>query len=205
MTEPWLERWREGRTGWHEADGNANLRVHWQMAGGRVLVPLCGKSVDMLWLEARGHDVVGVELSPIAAREFFDENGIRFSFQGGRMPEYVASDRRITIRCGDFFEFDGGPFDGCYDRGALVALPPGLRPAYARKIDALLSPAAARLVITVEYDQDVVAGPPYSIAAGEILGYWPFLREVARHEDIANGPPKFRDAGLESMYEVVWR
>ena len=205
MSEPWLERWREGRIGWHEPGGNANLRAHWTGSSGRVLVPLCGKTIDLLWLEDRGHDVVGVELSPIAARAFFDENRIGFSIRDGRMTEFVASDRRISIHCGDLFEFDDAPFDACFDRAALVALPPELRPAYARKIDELLSPAATRLVITVEYDQDIVAGPPYSVDATEVLGYWPQLEEVARHEDIANSPPKFRDAGLASMHEVAWR
>jgi len=60
MTESWLERWREGRIGWHEAEGNASLKKHWRAEGKRVLVPMCGKTVDMLWLEERGNSVVGV-------------------------------------------------------------------------------------------------------------------------------------------------
>ena len=205
MSEPWLERWREGRIGWHEPGGNANLRAHWTGSSGRVLVPLCGKTIDLLWLEDRGHDVVGVELSPIAARDFFEENGIDFSVRNGPMPEYVARDRRIAIHCADIFRFDAGPFAACYDRGALVALPRDLRAAYARKIDELLAPGATRLLITVEYDQGVVDGPPYSVGADEVGAYWPSLREVSRREDIANGPPKFREAGLDSMAEVAWR
>ena len=72
MLDQWIERWREGRTGWHEVDGSALLRRHWPrlVRGSRVLVPLCGKSVDMLWLASQGLEVTGVELSEIAARAF---------------------------------------------------------------------------------------------------------------------------------------
>ena len=132
MSSDWLERWQEGRIGWHEADGNAGLRRHWATSGRRVLVPLCGKSQDVLWLEAQGNDVVGVELSEIAVQAFFEENGIRCSRRktaaGGDY--WVADDRRVSIYRGDYFSFSDGPFDACYDRGALVALAPDLRDDY---------------------------------------------------------------------------
>ena len=71
MHENWLERWRVGRTGWHEAGGNQGLKRHWVAVGRRVLVPLCGKTPDLLWLEERGNAVTGVELSEIAVQAFF--------------------------------------------------------------------------------------------------------------------------------------
>ena len=70
----WHDRWATGRTGWHETDGNAGLRAHWNFDARRVLVPLCGKTPDLVWLAKRGHEVVGVELSDIAIREFFAEH-----------------------------------------------------------------------------------------------------------------------------------
>ena len=139
MIESWLERWREGRIGWHEEGGNASLKRHWSAGGRRVLVPMCGKSVDMLWLEDRGNEVVGVELSDIAARAFFEENALRYTIRQGKLPAYVAEDRDITIYCGDLFDFDEPGHTGWYDRGALVATPAEQRPDYARHIDALLS------------------------------------------------------------------
>ena len=62
MNENWIERWETGKTGWHEPDGNENLKAHWQWSGKRVLVPLCGKTPDLLWLESQGNEVVGVEV-----------------------------------------------------------------------------------------------------------------------------------------------
>jgi len=80
----WHERWQRNETGWHQREINAHLQDFWpqlqQPAGGRVLVPLCGKSRDLLWLRAQGHAVLGVEISPIAVREFFAEN------EGQRLP-----------------------------------------------------------------------------------------------------------------------
>lgn len=205
MIESWLDRWREGRIGWHEEGGNASLKKYWRAGGRRVLVPMCGKTVDMLWLEEHGNSVVGVELSDIAARAFFDENRLQFVVRDGDLPAYAAVDRDISIFCGDFFDFDETGFTGWYDRGAFVATPAEQRPAYAERINALLAPDACRLLITLEYDDNVATGPPFSIAGDEIRRYWPDLRAVERYDDIENGPPKFRDAGLTEMFETVWR
>jgi thiopurine S-methyltransferase len=204
LTEPWLERWQEGRIGWHEPGGNVSLRKHWSGGNKRVLVPLCGKSTDLLWLEEQGNEVVGVELSDIAARAFFDENGIGYVTRVAGLTAYEATDRRITVYCGDFFEFNVAGFDACYDRGALIALPPDLRSAYAAHLDPLLTPGACRLLITIDYDDTIATGPPFSVPPDEVLDYWPKLRLVDRYDDIDNGPPKFRDAGLAAMYESVW-
>lgn len=204
MNENWLERWRQKRTGWHEADGNRSLRRHWRGSGLRVLVPLCGKSVDMLWLAKKGNDVTGVEVSDIAAREFFADNDLRYERTAdGR--RYRATSLPITIVCGDYFEFEDSGFDAHYDRGALVALPAEHRSRYAAHTTARLSADPVQLVITLEYEQDRVEGPPYSVSPDELLTYWPALERVDACDDIANAPPKFRDAGLAEMTEVVWR
>jgi len=205
MTESWLERWREGRIGWHEEHRNASLRKHWRASGKRVLVPMCGKSQDMLWLEEQGNSVAGVELSEIAVRAFFEENELRYRVHAGSLTAYTAENRDITIYCGDLFAFDATGFTGWYDRGAFVATAAEHRPAYARHINALLAPGACRLLITLEYDDGIATGPPFSISGEEIRHYWPDLQEIERYDDIDNGPPKFREAGLTAMFESVWR
>ena len=205
MHDAWLERWQIGRTGWHEEGGNLNLQAHWRANGKRVLVPLCGKTPDLLWLEAQGNEVIGVELSNIAVKAFFDEHGLGYEYREGALDQYRANERRITLYCGDYFEFTETGFDAHYDRGALVALSAELRSRYARHTTALLSADAEQLVIGVQYDQAVCDGPPYSISADEMAGYWPDLEIVATVDDTANAPPKFLEAGLDLMYETVWR
>ena len=59
MMNHWIERWQNGRIGWHETDGNAGLRAHWRFDAQQVLVPLCGKSPDLRWLAEQGHRVSG--------------------------------------------------------------------------------------------------------------------------------------------------
>ena len=79
--EFWLERWREGRTHFHQTRITPLLQKYWPTLavpkGGRVLVPLAGKSLDMVWLAAQGHAVLGVELSQLAVDQFFEENELR--------------------------------------------------------------------------------------------------------------------------------
>ena len=205
MSEDWLGRWREGRTGWHEADGNQGLHTFWPEIGGRVLVPLCGKSPDLLWLAERGHSVVGVELSPIAARAFFEEQDLEYEIE--QLDKFIvcrANEWPIEIWSGDYFAFQSKPFDALYDRGALVALPRELRPEYAAHTKRLLKNRATLLVITLEYDQEIVNGPPFAVWREELLGYWAELDRVGQEDDIDNCPPKFRKAGLTEILEVFW-
>lgn len=205
VLESWIERWAEGRIGWHEANGNASLRTYWRASGRRVLVPLCGKSVDMLWLAEQGNQVTGVELSELAIRAFFDENRLAYTVDDEEMRSFRALERPITIFCGDYFKFAADPFDAHFDRGALVAMPANLRSVYAEHTTSLLEPGAEQLLITVEYDQQAAGGPPYSVPASEVLGYWPELVRVDLRDDFANVPPKFIEAGLTEFNEVTWR
>ena len=170
-----------------------------------MLVPLCGKSVDLWWLAERGHQVVGVELAEQAVCAFFAERGVEPNRCGGSPPVFRIEQPPIELHCGDYFDLDVPPCDALYDRAALVALPPELRPRYAAHTDKLLRPGADRLLITFEYEQTTVAGPPYSVAADEVLGYWPELERIEEHEAIDDAPPKFRANGLTSLTEVVWR
>ena len=205
MSEPWLERWQEGRTGWHEPAGNQNLQAHWSATSRRVLVPLCGKTPDLLWLEEQDNEVVGIELSAIAARDFFLDNDLPFTIDESRgVTRFTAVDRRISIVCGDYFAFSDASFDALYDRAALIALPRDKRPAYAAHTSALLVPDAFHLLVSLEYDQSLVKGPPYSVLDDEVLTYWPQLQRVGENEDIRNAPPKFRQAGVQSMREIAW-
>jgi len=205
--EEWLERWKTGHTGWHEAHGNTALHKFWPQlpADSRVLVPLCGKSVDLLWLEQQGLDVTGVELCEIAVRAFFDEAGIPFDIEtDGGLPKFKARDRKLAIHCGDYFDYSDGSYDAIYDRAALVALQPDLRPAYAAHTKTLVRPDARHLLITLEYDQSKVNGPPFSVLADEVTGYWPELRRAGDKSALKNMPPKYHEAHLNEFVEAVW-
>lgn len=183
------------------------MRQHWPglPRGSRVLVPLCGKSADLLWLARQGLDVTGVELSPIAARSFFEDSGLGYvESAAGGFRWFRNAEAGIGIACGNYFEFSSAPFDALYDRAACSALPPGKRTEYARLTSSLMKPGAFQLLITLEFDDSRVEGPPYPVWPDEVQAHWPGLRRVSSKDDTANAPQKFLQDGLEKMVEVAW-
>ena len=170
-----------------------------------MLVPLCGKTVDLLWLASRGLEVTGVEVSDIAVRAFFEENDLAYRrVEGDGLPTYAATSAPVRIVCGDYLQFEDAPFHSLYDRGALIAVPAPERAAYVEHTRRLLEPDAYRMVITLSYDETVVDGPPFSVPDDELRRYWPDLTCVDSRNDIDNAPPKFRAAGLGELRESVW-
>lgn len=172
--EDWLVRWREGRTGWHQGEVTPLLRQHWAAlrvpAGTRVLVPLCGKTLDLLWLAEQELQVLGVEWSELAVQQFFAEAGLR--------PERRAAAGGVHYRVGrvhvvvaDIFDVDAQVLAGCsavYDRAALIALPPALRRRYAHAVYGRLPAGSLGLLISLEYPQASMAGPPFSVPESEV-------------------------------------
>lgn len=170
----WHNCWAEKKIGFHQTDFNDTLLNVWPKFNlrtpGAVLVPLCGKSLDLLWLAEQGHEVIGVELSKVAVLEFFEELKLK--------PEVRATDRyevysteNLSILCGDFFDVtseDLGNIVAVYDRAALVALPTEMRQRYASHLQMLTPQLAATLLLTFEYDSKVFQGPPFSVDRFEV-------------------------------------
>jgi thiopurine S-methyltransferase len=175
MFDEWIARWRDGRTAFHEGAPNDLLDRHAAALRGcrRVLVPLCGKAEDLAHLSSLGHDVLGVELAEQAVREFFAERGLSPSVAPhGPFTAYSIADggRSLTLLAGDIFALTPellGPIDAIYDRAALVALPAELRQRYVALLRTLV-PRAPALVITYEYDQQRVDGPPFAVLESEL-------------------------------------
>lgn len=195
--EFWKARWREGQIGFHEGRPNGLLVAHAKELGppGRVLVPLSGKSEDMAYLASLGHEVVGVELAETAAVDFFREHGLEVEPRE-HGPFVKRSAGGITILQGDIFDATPewlGEFTAFYDRAAIVALPPELRPRYAAHLRALAGEKTPGLVITFEYPQEKMEGPPFSVPEAELRGYFPVLKALA--ERAADGP-RARERGF---------
>jgi thiopurine S-methyltransferase len=169
----WHERWRTNEIPFHERAVNPLLLKHFPALalakGSRVFVPLCGKSLDIGWLLSCGHDVVGAELSEIAVRQLFAELGMEPSIaELGNVRHY--SGKQIDIFAGDIFDVSRemlGPVDAVYDRAALVALPEDMRPRYVAHLKEITADAP-QLLICYEYDQALMAGPPFSVGGGEV-------------------------------------
>ena len=132
-SEFWHQRWREGRIGFHQAQATPLLVAHWPTLelprDSRVFVPRAGKSLDMPWLAAQGHRVLGVELSPLAVARFFEERGLVPRVHDSHLGRHHVAGA-IELICGDVFDLDAQVLADCaavYDRAALIALPPELR------------------------------------------------------------------------------
>lgn len=165
-----------------------------------MFVPLCGKSSDMLWPHERGHEVVVVELSPIAVRDFFVENKLKPTTKRRGNYEHWESGR-FKILVGDFFALDASMLSGIvgvYDRASLIALPPDMRPRYAGHLAAILPAKAEILLVTLEYPQMLMPGPPFSVGEAEVWKLFEarYRAEVLQRKDILAENPHLRDRGL---------
>lgn len=211
-TDFWLQRWQEGQIGFHRGDVMPLLEKHWPSlqlpAGSRVLVPLCGKSLDMHWLAAQGHRVLGVELSPLAVTQFFDEAGLAPVRTTSRYGEHFSAGP-VEIILGDAFGLDPAllaEVAGVYDRAALIALPPDLRLRYRDTVYASLPAGCQGLLITLEYPQAEKAGPPFSVEQAEVDALFaaPWRHSLLERRDILDQEPRFREEGLSALETAVY-
>jgi len=200
--EYWLERWQRNDTAFHQSEINPYLREFWprlQLSpASTVLVPLCGKSRDMLWLRQQGHAVLGVELSAIAAQAFFTENKlVLHSDAGDRFTHLEANG--VHVWCGDFFDLtaqDTAAVSTVYDRAALVALPPDMRQRYAHHLLRILPLGTRILLVTLDYLQHEMAGPPFAVSFDEELHFMELARKSRcyRNRISSHKPRVFRSA-----------
>jgi len=203
----WLTRWRENLIGFHRTDINPALLKHLdrlQLADGdQVFVPLCGKSLDLAWLQQQGLRVLGVELSPIAAAAFFEEQGSAASISRvDGFESYRSGD--IEILCGDYFSLSPEQLAGVrgvFDRAALIALPPEMRQSYAARMAELLAPGVRVLLVTMEYPRGQMDGPPFAVMEQEVRDLYGdhFGITVLESEDLLAKEPGFRERGLTQM------
>jgi len=211
--EFWHDRWSTGRIGFHRDAPLSLLVRHWPTLDlapdTRVFVPLCGKSLDMAWLADCGHRVLGVELSELAVRQFFEARDLEPSIHdtaAGR--HFMAGPYELIV--GDAFALAADVLADCaavYDRAALIALPPDLRRRYASTAWRRLPPGCRGLLVTLEYPQAEKAGPPFSVAADEVHvlldGDWDI--DVVERRDILADEPGFVADGVTALSTAVYR
>lgn len=209
----WHARWRDGRTGFNQADGNPLLQGHWAAlglsAGSRVFVPLAGKSPDLQWLAARGHRVLAVELSPLAVEQFFAERDLEPTVSTSRYGTHHSAGG-IEIICGDVFDLDREALSDCtafYDRAALIALPASLRQRYADEVYAALPASCRGLLVSLEYPPAELDGPPFAVDEAQVRALFQHDWSIAvlERQDILANQPAFQAQGLTAMHNVAYQ
>ena len=204
----WQNRWQSQQIGWHRAEYNDLMVKHWPSLnvpdGGEVLVPLCGKSLDMLWLAEQGYSVVGLDMVEQAVQTFFEENELEIvSTKSGKHVRHSCPP--FTIFQGDFFQLKEGTVnaDAWYDRAAMIAIPLTSREAYVDQIRKQTKPNAVGLLITFAYPQKEMEGPPFALHDEHVFELFSNGFEVECLEKIDLGDEKER--GLTSVTSSVFR
>lgn len=208
----WLERWEQEEIGFHQSDINPYLCQYWKelhlSQGSEVFVPLCGKSRDMLWLREQGYMVLGVELSAIGIQTFFKENGFT--------PNYIHSEKfnryeanSICILGGNFFDLDKkdlAKVSAVYDRASLVALPLDMRESYVRHLLGILPPASQILLVTFDYSQSEMSGPPFSVSVSEVDELYSEHAKIClvARLDVLERYPRFHERGVSKLQENIF-
>ncbi len=209
----WQNRWENNEIGFHQAQGNVRLRRFWHRLdldpGDTVFVPLCGKSMDMIWLAGQGHSVLGIEISALAIEAFFQENGLDIQVrQEGQFQVWESS--MITLLCGDYFQLLPAHLSGVsaiYDRASLIALPPPMRQDYFHHLIEIVPAKASILLETLEYAEGAMEGPPFSVKESEVREYYEKTYQVERlfNHDVLEDHPHFQQRGLDWLQAKVYQ
>lgn len=208
----WLDLWQNNEIAFHKAEHNELLLDYWPRLGlpqnAPVFVPMCGKSLDMRWLVNAGHSVVGVEIAPVAVQSYFSE--------ADECVESCAVDRFVcyqspstSIYQGDFFDLTSPLLDGVqglFDRGALVALPADMRFRYVDHLLRIVPERTKILLITFEYDQNLVSGPPHAVLPNEVEKLYGARCDIQLLESIVTStlPARFAEQGVSPVTESVY-
>jgi thiopurine S-methyltransferase len=211
--EFWHDRWQMGQIGFHQSTVDRHLERFWPDLGlevaSRAFVPLCGKSLDVLWLHAQGHAVSGVELSGVALESFCMEHGI--ASRRRILDDFdIYEAEHLRLFRGDLFALTPellGCMSAVYDRAALISWKPELRARYVDRMTALTSPGTQTLLVTMEYEQAQMNGPPFSVSADDVERLYSknhSIRRLSRRDILAN-EPRLRSRGLTQLHEACYR
>ena len=158
-----------------------------------------------IWCGSQHSDVQGVELSNIAVRAFFAEHFYTPMVMPINGQHELFQFDELSIYVGDYFTAPIKPVDVVYDRAALIALPEEMRVAYVEKIKSLLKPGARILLITLDYPQEEMAGPPFSVTEQEVRQHFSeFTISKLYRDDADEHHPKIAKKGLSRFAEEVY-
>ena len=211
MTD-WISRWENNKIGWHADQINRQLIEYLDQLnlspGDTIFVPLCGKTKDMLFLLENQINVIGVEMSSIAAEQFFSENKLSYSISN--LDEFILFEGDgIKIYCGNYFDLEVNHLHevkAVYDRASLIALDEALRQKYVKHLNDIIAQDVRILLLTLNYPQHQKSGPPFAVSRHEVdeLFRGSFqCRELDCINDIEN-EPMFQNLGVDFVEKAVY-
>ncbi len=208
----WLNFWENNQTSWHSDEVTRELVEHIELfdliIGDKIFVPLCGKSLDMLYIINQGFSVVGVEISEIGVKQFFTENNLNYKVTSVDAFDLYSSDN-LEIYCGDFFSLTSkhlADVSAVFDRKALIALEPEVRQKYVKHLNDIIPFDARILLVTLNYPQHQMSGPPFSVDKSEVMSLFSMAyecRELESFNDIENGS-KLASAAVDYIKNAAY-
>lgn len=204
----WQDKWVRQEIGFHQDVTNGMLEQYFHCLklqdNDTVFVPLCGKSQDMLWIQDQGMRVLGVELSPLAVESFFNENGLKALTQT-RDPFESWELGDIQLLCGDYFSLTAEMLDGVkavFDRAAMIAMPGEMRSQYCQHMQSILPDDASLLLVTLEYPDGQMQGPPFSVGENEVRQHFSsYDVEMLATRNVLDDSDALRARGLTELLE----
>ena len=213
----WQQRWADNKIGFHLDSVNPALLDCWKQvappAPARIFLPLAGKSLDMCWLANQGYEVVAVEISQLAVESFFREHDLTPTVDEQDGLQFWQAGP-VTLICGDYFRLephhlrhgDKAAIELVYDRASYIAMPESLRNLYCDQLDRLC-PNIPRMLVTLEYDQSQMAGPPFAVDEKEVIdsyGATGYLIETLKRNDVLLDHEHFIAKGMTQLNERVY-
>ncbi len=211
--DQWLARWKQNQIGFHEPTVNPHLRRYLPdfnlNPGDTIFMPLCGKARDIDWIAQQGFQVVGIELSEIAIESFFSEHNLPYQqFESERFT--LRKSGNISLIQGDYFDLQREDLSACkmiYDRASLIAIDEANRSRYCAHMLSIVPQATDQLLITLDYDQAQMKGPPYAVSTPEVSRHYAseYSIDALEQNDVLDERPRWREQGLTSLCQTVYR
>jgi SAM-dependent methyltransferase len=151
----WNARYAEGDTPWDKRAPHPVLLdgITQEDLAGRILVPGCGTGHDARALAARGLDVTGLDVSPLA---------LDAAKSGPGNVKYVL---------GSLFDLPApmrGAFDGVFEHTCFCAINPARRADYVASVASVLKKGGRFLAVFFLDPGNDGGGPPYGCTRREI-------------------------------------
>ena len=177
--QEWAYRWSNNHIGFHRSFVDKDLIKYESLflkKKCKVYVPLCGKSLDLVYLADKGYDVYGCEFVEKAVLDFFSENSLSYVVSEkkttlGCINEYTCTTKQLTIYQGDYFVLTKniiGKFDAIWDRASLIAIDPSKRLQYVDLMKDLMVPGGKCLLSTLFVSGEKYYGPPHSVSPDDV-------------------------------------
>lgn len=208
----WHDKWQQQQIGFHQQSINPYLIKFLPQlslsAHAQIFVPLCGKSLDMHYLTEQGYQVLGCELDASAIDQYLQEQQLQYTHSSDSDFNYFDAPQ-IRLVQGDFFKLAPqqlSRLDGFYDRAALIAWPDEMRRQYAQKLAQLIPAGISGLLVTLDYPQAELAGPPFAVSDTWLQQHMAadFEIELLQSLDVLAENPRFVKKQVSWLNESVY-